>query len=105
DAYARILSRHLGRYIPGNPKVVPQNMPGGGGIRLGNYLYNAAPQDGTTIGIFNRGVAFDPLLGNKSAQFESAKFNWVGSTNNEISVCTAWHTTGVTRWEDVLTRE
>ena len=105
DSYARILSRHMGRYIPGNPRLVPTNMPGGGGIRLANFLYNAAPKEGTAFGIFNRGVAFDPVLGNKAAQFDSTRFNWLGSTNNEISVCAAWHTAGINQWEDVLTRE
>ncbi|MEA2904355.1 MAG: hypothetical protein QOI12_1742 [Alphaproteobacteria bacterium] len=105
DAYARMVSRRLGKYIPGNPTVVPKNMEGGGGMRLANFLYNAAPKDGLVIGSFNRGTAFDPLLGNKSAQFDATKFNWIGSTNNEISICAAWHTTGVTTLEQVRTTE
>ncbi|MEA2907061.1 MAG: hypothetical protein QOI12_4448, partial [Alphaproteobacteria bacterium] len=105
DAYARMLSRHIGKYIPGNPTVVPRNMEGGGGMRLANYLYNAANKEGATFGIFNRGIGFDQLLGSKSAQFDATKFSWVGSTNNEISVCVAWHTTGVTKWEQVQTQE
>jgi tripartite-type tricarboxylate transporter receptor subunit TctC len=105
DTYARVLSRHIGKYIPGNPSVVPKNMEGGGGMRLANFLYNAANKDGSTFGIFNRGIGFDQLLGSKSAQFDATKFSWVGSTNNEISVCVAWHTTGVTRWQDMLTQE
>src|SRR5262245_43688438 len=63
DAYARMLARHIGRYIPGNPTVVAKNMEGGGGMRLANFLYNAAPKDGTVFATFNRGTAFDPLLG------------------------------------------
>jgi tripartite-type tricarboxylate transporter receptor subunit TctC len=105
DTYARVLSRHIGKYIPGNPSVVPKNLEGGGGMRLANFLYNAANKDGSTFGIFNRGIGFDQLLGSKSAQFDATKFSWVGSTNNEISVCVAWHTTGVTRWQDMLTQE
>jgi tripartite-type tricarboxylate transporter receptor subunit TctC len=105
DAYARLVSRYLGKYLPGNPNVVPQNMPGGGGMRLANFLFNAAPKEGTTIGIINRGIGFDQLLGNKTAQFEATRFNWIGSTNNEVSVCVAWHTVGVTRYEQVLDRE
>jgi tripartite-type tricarboxylate transporter receptor subunit TctC len=105
DTYARLLSRHIGKYIPGNPNVVPRNMEGGGGMRLANYLYNAANKDGATFGIFNRGVGFDQLLGSKSPQFEATKFSWVGSTNNEISVCVVWHTAGVTNWEQVRTQE
>jgi tripartite-type tricarboxylate transporter receptor subunit TctC len=105
DAYTRILSRHMGRHIPGNPVLVPKNMAGGGGIRLANYLFNAAPKDGLVFGTFNRGVGFEPLLGNKSAQFDATKFEWIGSTNDEVSICVAWHTTGIERYQQVLERE
>jgi tripartite-type tricarboxylate transporter receptor subunit TctC len=105
DAYTRILSRHMGRHIPGNPVLVPKNMAGGGGIRLANYLFNAAPRDGLVFGTVNRGIPFEPLLGNKAAQFDATKFDWIGSTNDEVSICVAWHTTGVTRYEQVLERE
>src|SRR5258705_9436867 len=77
DAYGRMLARHMSRYMSGNPIIVPKNMEGGGGMRLANFLYNAAPKDGTAFAIFNRGTAFDPLLGNRNAQFEAAKFNWI----------------------------
>lgn len=105
DAYTRILSRHMGRHIPGNPTLVPKNMTGGGGIRLANYLYNAAPKDGLVFGTFNRGIGFEPLLGNKAAQFDATRFNWIGSTNDEVSICVAWHTTGVVRWQQVRDRD
>ncbi len=105
DAYARMLARHIGRFIPGNPIVVPKNMEGAGGLRLANFLYNAAPKDGTTFATIYRGTMFDPLLGGKGAQFDATKFTFIGSANNEVSVCVAWHTTGVTRFEEVLTRE
>jgi tripartite-type tricarboxylate transporter receptor subunit TctC len=105
DAYTRILSRHMGRHLPGNPVLVPKNMAGGGGIRLANFLYNAASKDGLTFGTYTRGVTYEPLLGNKSAQFDPTRFSWIGSTNDEVSVCVAWHTTGVTRLEQVLERE
>ena len=105
DAYARILSRHMGRHIPGNPVLVPKNMAGAGGMRLANFLYNAAPKDGTVVATFNRGTAFEPLLGSKAAQFEAARFNWLGSTNDEVSICVAWHTTGIERYQQVLEKE
>jgi tripartite-type tricarboxylate transporter receptor subunit TctC len=105
DAYARILARHMGRHIPGEPTIAPKNMTGGGGIRLANFLYNAAPKDGTAFATFNRGIAFQPLLGTSATQFEAAKFTWLGSTNDEVSVCVAWHTTGITSWEQIRTRE
>jgi len=105
DAYARMLARHLGKYIPGNPTVVAKNMEGGGGMRLANFLYNAAAKDGLIFGTFNRGTGFDPLFGNRSAQFEATRFNWLGSTNNEVSVCVAWHSHGIATYQDVLARE
>jgi tripartite-type tricarboxylate transporter receptor subunit TctC len=105
DAYARLLARHLGKHMPGNPAILPKNMTGGGGMRLANYLYNAAAKDGLVFGTFNRGVGFEPLLGKKAGQFDATRFNWIGSTNDEVSICAAWHTTGVTRFEQVLRRE
>ena len=105
DLYARMLARHMGKYILGNPSIVPKQMEGAGSMRLANFLANAAPKDGLTFGTINRGTAFDPLLGNKSAQFEAAKLNWIGSTNNEVSACVAWHTSGITSIEQVKTKE
>jgi len=73
DIYARMLVRHMGRFIPGNPTLVAKNMEGAGSLRLANWLANAAPRDGTAFGTIGRGTAFDPLLGNKNAQFDAAK--------------------------------
>jgi tripartite-type tricarboxylate transporter receptor subunit TctC len=106
DAYARALSRHMGRHLPGNPTLVPRTMEGGGGMRLANFLYNAAPKDGAAIATFNRGIGFDPLLGNKGAQFDATRFNWIGSANDEVSVCVVWNgRTKITKFEDLLTHE
>jgi tripartite-type tricarboxylate transporter receptor subunit TctC len=62
DAYARLLSRHLGRHLPGNPTIIARNMPGGGGVIASNYLYNVAPQDGTTLAIIISSFATDKLF-------------------------------------------
>jgi len=105
DVYARSLARHMGRFIPGNPTIVPKNMPGAGSLVLANWLYNVAPKDGTAFGIIGRGTGFDPLLGSTKAQFDAAKFNWIGSMNDEVSVCVAWHTTGITKLEQVKQNE
>jgi tripartite-type tricarboxylate transporter receptor subunit TctC len=105
DIYARLIARHLGKHIPGHPTVLPKNMEGAGSLRLANWLYNVGAKDGTVFGTIGRGTGFDPLLGHKNAQFDAAKFNWIGSANNEVSVCVAWHTTGITRFEDLLTKE
>lgn len=105
DAYARLLARHVGRFIPGSPIVVAKNMEGAGGLRLANFLYNAAPKDGTTFATLYRGAIFDPLLGGKGAQFDATRFTYIGSANDEVSVCVAWHTSGVTSFEQVLAKE
>ncbi len=105
DVYARVVAKYLGKHIPGNPSVIPKNMEGAGSLRLANWLYNAAPKDGTVIGTIGRGVAFDPLLGSKGAQFDATKFTWLGSANDEVSVCVSWKTTGITKIEDLMTKE
>jgi tripartite-type tricarboxylate transporter receptor subunit TctC len=105
DIYARLLARHLGRHIPGNPTLVPKNMEGAGSVRLANWLYGAAPRDGSAVGAMSRGAAFDPLLGEKGAQFDASKFSWIGSANNEVSVCVALSTSGVTKFDDLLTKQ
>ena len=105
DVYARLLARHMGRFIPGNPAIVPKNMPGAGSLGLANWLYNVAPKDGTAFGTIGRGTAFDPLLGSTKAQFDAAKFNWLGSMNDEVSVCVSWYTTGITSLEQVKHNE
>ncbi len=105
DLYARLLARFMGKHIPGNPTIVPKNMAGAGSLVLANWLYNVAPKDGSAFGTIGRGTAFDPILGNQKAQFDGTKYTWLGSANNEVSVCVAWHTAGLTRFEELLTRE
>jgi len=102
DAHARVLARHLGKHIPGNPSVVVQNMPGAGSLRAANYLYNAAPKDGATIGVFARGMAMEPLIGTSGTNFDARKFAWIGSGTNEVSVCATWHDSQVKTWSDAL---
>jgi tripartite-type tricarboxylate transporter receptor subunit TctC len=102
DLYARTLARYMGRHIPGNPTMVPQNMPGAGGVKSMNYLYNVARKDGTVIGTFARGLVVEPLLGHaQGTQFEAAKFSWIGSVSNEVSVCAFWSTSGIKTWDDL----
>jgi tripartite-type tricarboxylate transporter receptor subunit TctC len=107
DLYARLLSRHLSKHIPGNPTVVPKNMEGAGSLRLANWLYNIGPKDGSAIGIIGRGTGFDPIISNQEqkARFDGPKFTWIGSANNEVSVCGAWHTSSITKFEDLLTKQ
>ena len=104
DVYARLLARHMGRHLPGNPVIVPKNMEGAGSLRLANWLYKAAPRDGSVFGTIGRGIAFDPLLGTEGTQFKAAEFGWIGSANDEVSVCAAWGKTGIKRFEDFYAR-
>jgi tripartite-type tricarboxylate transporter receptor subunit TctC len=105
DLYARMLARFMSKHIPGNPTIVPKNMAGTGSLVLANWLYNVAPKDGSAFGTIGRGTGFDPILGNTKAQFDGTKYTWLGSANNEVSVCVAWHTAGVTTFDEVLKRE
>jgi len=82
DVLGRVLARHLGKHIPGSPSVVVQNMPGAGSLRAANYLYNAAPKDGATLGVFARGMAMEPLIGSSGTNFDARKFAWIGSGTN-----------------------
>jgi tripartite-type tricarboxylate transporter receptor subunit TctC len=105
DFYARVIARHMGVHIPGNPTLVPRNMEGAGSLRLANWLYRVAPRDGSVFGTFGRGIAFDPLLIGKGDQFDATQFNWLGSANNEVSVCVAMKDSGITKFEDLYTKE
>jgi tripartite-type tricarboxylate transporter receptor subunit TctC len=83
DVYARLLARHIGRYIPGSPTVVLQNMPGAGSLRAANYIYSVAPKDGSIFGLFARDMALLALLGgDPNVQFDPRKFTWLGSTSS-----------------------
>jgi tripartite-type tricarboxylate transporter receptor subunit TctC len=105
DLYARVIGRHLGAHIAGNPTLVPKNLEGAGSLRLANYLYRVAPRDGSAIGTIGRGIAFDPLLIGQGDAFDAQKFNWIGSANNEVSVCVAMRQSGITKFEDLFAKE
>jgi tripartite-type tricarboxylate transporter receptor subunit TctC len=102
DNYARVVARHLGNHIPGNPTILPQNMPGAGSLRSANWLYVAAPKDGSVIGMFSRGMAMEPLIGTSQTQFDAQKFSWLGSGTNEVSTCVTWHQSAIKTWVDAL---
>jgi tripartite-type tricarboxylate transporter receptor subunit TctC len=79
DQYARLLARHMGKYIPGNPNIIVQNMPGAGSLTSTNYVYSVAKPDGLTLGMPGSGIYLDQLLGRKEASFDVAKLVWLGS--------------------------
>jgi len=104
DTYARILARHMGRHIPGNPTIVVQNAPGAGSMRAANMIYNVVPKDGTAFGIFGRGIALEPLIGTSPAQFEATKFLWLGSGAEEAAVTVIWAAKGIKTWADMQSK-
>jgi tripartite-type tricarboxylate transporter receptor subunit TctC len=104
DLYGRLVARHLGKHIPGNPTILVRNMAGAGSLTLANWLYNVAPKDGTAIGTVTRGAAFDSLFGTPGARYDATKFVWLGSANNEISVVATLRSSGIATLQDMLTK-
>ena len=105
DLRARMVARHLGRHIPGKPAIVVRNMPGGIGIQAGNHLYNTAPRDGATLTIVFQNMPVLQAIGAAGVQFDARRFNWLGNTSGGPLVINSWHTTGITRIEQVFERE
>jgi tripartite-type tricarboxylate transporter receptor subunit TctC len=105
DVYGRMVARHIGKHLPGRPAVVPKNMEGAGSLRLANWLAKVAPKDGTAFGIISRSTAFDPLFGYPGAQFTGTDLNWIGSANNEVSVCVSMVGSGVSTIEEARAKE
>jgi tripartite-type tricarboxylate transporter receptor subunit TctC len=106
DIFSRTMASHLGRFIPGNPGIIVQDMPGGGGIVVTNHIYNTAPKDGTVIAYVGP-TAVQPLLspGDAKIRFDSQKITWVGSLSSTHSVLFAFHTTPFKSAEDLVTRQ
>jgi tripartite-type tricarboxylate transporter receptor subunit TctC len=106
DTYARAFARHFGRLVPGNPTVVPRNMPGGGGLKVANYVYFLAPKDGTELGAFASSTAMEPTMGNAEAKFDASKFSWIGSMDQDVSFCGVWQNPGVaSSFQEMMTKE
>jgi len=105
DSYARILGRYVSKYIPGNPIIVPQNMPGAGGNKAAGYVYSVAPKDGTAIGAIFPGSILQPLIGDTAVQHDPAKFIYLGSANSDVYTCVVRTDAPVKTFKDVLTHE
>ena len=105
DLYSRVLARHIGRHVPGNPGVVVKNVPGAGGLKLANDLYATTPKDGTSFGIFDRGVVIEPLLDNSGARFDATKFSAIGSIGKQVATCAAWYQAPVKTIQQALEQE
>ena len=105
DLYARLVGRHIGRHIPGNPSVVVQNMPGAGSMKATQYVYGVAAKDGLTLATVSRGMVTEPLLNAASPGFDPVKFTWLGTVTSETSVCATWKTSAVKTWDDMFKQE
>ena len=105
DTVMRTVARHIGKHIPGSPTVIPVNRPGAGSLAAANQVFNASPRDGTVIGVFNRSIPTEPLLGSSgTAKFDATKFTWIGNVGNEVSVCVTRRETGAKTWSDMITK-
>lgn len=105
DTLARAIARHIGKHIPGAPTVVVRNMPGAGGIVATNYLYAAAPRDGSVLGLIQNDPPLEPLFGTSEAHFDPTKFNWLGTPSVETAMVLVWHNVPVNSVDDLRARE
>lgn len=91
DLFGRMVARHIGKHLPGSPKVIAQNMPGAGSLRAANWLYSVAPKDGTQLATVSQSMAIEEALGNKAVRYKAAEFNWIGRVTSNIEVHVIWH--------------
>src|SRR5438105_8966194 len=106
DTYVRVLARHFGRFIPGQPLVVASNMPGAGSLTAANHIYGKATADGLSLAMFASSAAMEPLLGNKAAQFDNTRFSWVGSMSNDVAYCGVWQSAAApATFDEMATKE
>jgi len=105
DAQGRLMARHIGRFLPGNPNAIVQNMPGAGSLQAANNLYNISAKDGTVFGTVQRGVLTSKITNPGGVHFELTKFNWIGNLSQETAVSLAWHTTPFKTIQDVMQKE
>jgi tripartite-type tricarboxylate transporter receptor subunit TctC len=105
DLQARLVARHIGKHIPGNPNVVPQNMVGAGGINMANNLYNTAPRDGTTIAMMGNNFPASQAVGAKNVKYDAGKMQWLGTIAPVVETMAVWHTAGVKSVDDLRKQE
>ena len=105
DSRARLLARHLDRHIPGNPRLIVQNMPGAGGVRATNYVYNVAPRDGTVIGMPDQLAPLSQAFGETGIEYDCARMSYLANTSSSPIVMVSWHTSPVKVFEDLFNKE
>ena len=104
DYRGRLIARYIGKHIPGEPTVVPQNMPGAGGIKAANYLASIAPHDGTVLHAIMTNMMASQAVGSHGIEFDARKFRWIGNTTSSPNVTNSWYTSGITSIEQTKTR-
>src|ERR1700730_15205371 len=105
DLWARLIARHIADYVPGHPTVIAVNAPGAGSLLLANQISNTQPKDGTVIGLVNRGIPFEPVLGGISTRFDPLKLSFVGSPDRDTAVCVSRKDAPVQTVQDLYTKE
>jgi tripartite-type tricarboxylate transporter receptor subunit TctC len=105
DTYARLVARHLGKHIAGNPTVVVRNMQGAGSVVAANHIYNVSPKDGTELGLFAGNITIDPLMGGTQHKYDARKFGWVGAPSSDSNVCLSSLSSSFKTIDDVIRRE
>src|SRR5437764_5059239 len=105
DVYARVLARHIGRHLPGNPTVVVQNMPGAASLKSIQYLNSGGPTDGTVITTFNPGLITQALTAPDKVPVKFLELAWIGNISEDFRVCYTWNATGIRTWQDFLARD
>lgn len=105
DLTARLFSRYIGKYLPGNPNVIVQNMPGAAGMVANQYVYNQAPKDGTVLSVLGGGTVIEPLIGQGQALYDGRHFTWIGGMTRDDFLCVVWHSVPIDNIEDVKSRE
>lgn len=104
-AYAQLLARHMPRHVPGDPTFVVQSMPGASGRRAANYLYSAAPQDGSVIAMLEQNIPFTQVLGKENVRYDATRFRYLGNLSSSVSVVVTWSATGVRTIEEARKKE
>jgi tripartite-type tricarboxylate transporter receptor subunit TctC len=105
DLYGRMVARHLGKHIPGQPTVIAQNMPGAGSLKAANYLYEVAPKDGTALGIVVESAALEQALANPAVQYDAGQFTYLGRVATSNNIFMQWHTAKVQSLDDAKRTE
>jgi tripartite-type tricarboxylate transporter receptor subunit TctC len=104
DLRARLIARHMGKHIPGEPIIIPRNMPGAVGVQAANWLATVAPHDGTVLHAIMQNMSAYQALGGSSVEFDTRKFFWIGNTTDSPNVINSWYTTGIKTIQDVMTK-